>query len=219
MRRAVQLGRIPNLVVRETGGPPGTRRRTLRGHPGYPAADLARANHAAYCRRLGLEYRWVEVGGYWGKVDAALDALGAAEIDWFFWIDADAVFTGRRSVADFAPVGPWLFGVGEDLVSSDRLNDGCLFVRNCPEAAGWLRRWRGMRHWDRVPPYDNGAFIELYQVAEFRDVVEVVPHRLYNSYPSLDLWGPSDLVAHFPGTPQHKRMWVRSFSAITNAPD
>jgi hypothetical protein len=187
--------------------------------PGYPAAGPARANHEAYCRRLGLEYRWAEVGGYWGKVDAALAAVGATDADWLFWVDADAVFTGRRSVADFAPAGPWLFGVGEDRVSSDRLNDGCLFVRNCPEAAGWLRRWRAMGHWDRVPPYDNGAFIELYQQPAFREAVEVVPHRLYNSYPSLGLWGSSDLVAHFPGTPEAKAMWVRSFAALADTPD
>lgn len=185
----------------------------------YPGKLDATQNHESYCRCWHYQYQMgiPDISElHWYKVHLLAQVIERNErpdCEWLAWIDADALFTNfRRPLGGLAHGTPFHLVAGWSDVGAE--NTGVFLVRNSATGLNLLRRWLGVRSQFNVTDYDNAAFRHLLKTdAEFARDVEVVPHRLLNSYPQFNLWGPSDLIGHFPGSGLRRADLIRHMAA------
>lgn len=182
----------------------------------------ALASKAAWCERHG--YRW-RLGGEehwdrtkpiaWSKVGFVLAELAALpDGALVFLSDADVLITNPQKGLEDAAL-PLLPADKDLLMAIDacgHLNSGNMLMRNGP----WLRDW-----WRRVGEQEDLTYHIWWENAGMIKLLETVPndfahtqitteHWRFNAYlqglPGQRLWQPGDLLVHFAGVYDLRKM-------------
>jgi|TARA_R110002020_G_scaffold325087_4_gene540726 hypothetical protein len=154
----------------------------------------------------------------WAKVKLLIDLLERDDVsDWFFWIDADAIFMNHHKRLDqFVSNDPnQFFIVGKDC---NGINVGTFFLKNCERSLKFLKElWQvGPQVGSWVEESEQGQLSILGQSEKYMDGFYIVRNTEFNSYVH-DCWKVEnregaecqlhykyengDFVIHLPGIP------------------
>ncbi|KAL3693506.1 hypothetical protein R1sor_007157 [Riccia sorocarpa] len=114
-------------------------------------------NKADYCRQHNIEIFYnlahldKEMSTYWAKLPILRKLmLTHPEIEWFFWMDADALFTDMLfeiPIDDYKGYNLVMWGVESELYENKSwlaINDGVMFIRNCQWSLDLIDLWAPM---------------------------------------------------------------------------
>jgi hypothetical protein len=154
----------------------------------------------------------------WSKIKILIDLLEKdKDTDWFFWIDADAVFMNHHKRLDqFISNDPsTFFIVGKDC---NGINVGTFFLKNCPQSLEFLKElWQiGPKVGGWIEESEQGQLSILGQSEKYAKGFSIVRNTEFNSY-IHDCWGvedrevvpcqmhykytQGDFIIHLPGVP------------------
>lgn len=133
-------------------------------------------------------------------------------IEWFFWIDADAIFMNFYTKLEGLVSEKAFFIVGRDC---NGINAGVFFIKNCQRSLDFLEDiWNhgpqiGENWWTEL---EQGQIDFFSQKEKYFDGFWTVPNNRFNSFfhtcqgGSLpcSVYQPGDFVIHLPG--QHNRL-------------
>jgi hypothetical protein len=123
---------------------------------------------------------------------------------WVFWSDADSLITNPEiRLEGFLHDDADLI-IGED---SNGINSGQWFLRNCAWSVELLQRVWDSTEWIDHGWWEQKALMELMVQERYRERVQVVNQRLFNSYPGC--WEPGDFILHFPGSDVDKEALMK----------
>jgi hypothetical protein len=154
----------------------------------------------------------------WVKIKLLIDLLEKdKDTDWFFWIDADAVFMNHHKRLDqFISNNPeTFFMVGKDC---NGINVGTFFIKNCDRSREFLEElWEiGPKVGEWADESEQGQLSLLGQSEKYISGFSIVRNTEFNSYVhdcwTVKDWGaaqcqmhykyiPGDFVIHLPGIP------------------
>jgi hypothetical protein len=180
---------------------------------GYKFIEFTKLN------QLDLSKTTVEQGFFskffvaicWAKIAILRKALiENPEVEWFFWIDADAIFMNYHIKLENLVSEKAFFIVGRDC---NGINLGTCFVRNCQRSHDFLEDV-----WNRGPQVSQTWWTELEQGQvdffsqheKYFDGFWTVPNKKFNSYfhnchedtgsvLPCSIYEPGDFVIHLPG--------------------
>ena len=185
-------------------------------------------NKQAYCQARGYELEVKDFTEQFPRISPAGEFVMCAPIKhilrkhndstWVFYTGADHVFTNFSKRLDEIPDSNFHFVVSADFNS---LNAGSFFVRNSILGRAILEAMCAS-----APIYDSHVWLEQQWLIEmtththFKNFIQKVPNRTFNSYPPgaygpthvLDSlgqngeWHDGDLMVHFPGWDMAKRI-------------
>ena len=135
-----------------------------------------------------------------------------SDIDWVFWLDADAMITNFDIKLESFIDSDYHFIITED---NNGLNAGSFFIRNSPEGRNYFQDLLDNVHiYNRIEMYEQKWMWDTYE--QYKDIIKVVPQKLFNSfnyklYPqykgrSEGQWTPGDFVIHWPGLHYNERL-------------
>ncbi|KAL2633988.1 hypothetical protein R1flu_005467 [Riccia fluitans] len=114
-------------------------------------------NKADYCRQHNIEVFYnlahldKEMSTYWAKLPILRKLmLTHPEIEWFFWMDADALFTDMLfevPMDDYKNYNLVMWGLESELYEKKSwlsINDGVIFIRNCQWSLDLFDLWAPM---------------------------------------------------------------------------
>ena len=154
----------------------------------------------------------------WSKIKLLIDLLEKdKDTNWFFWIDADAVFMNHHKRLDqFISNDPeTFFIVGKDC---NGINVGTFFIKNCPQSLEFLKElWQiGPKAGGWIEESEQGQLSILGQSEKYAKGFSIVRNTEFNSY-IHDCWGvedrkaapcqmhykytQGDFIIHLPGVP------------------
>jgi len=184
----------------------------------YPGKLDGLRNHRQYCERWGYHYQMdLPTELHWHKVRLFRDEIRERRRteDWLFWIDADAVFTNwKKSLGELVSGAPFPLIVG--FAEPWGVNTGTFAIRNNEAGLSVLDEW-----FAEYPRYvaadsvqDNGALQYLVSTRRsFAERVEVINHRVMNSYPHWNRWASGDMIGHFAASFDRRGQLMRHFAA------
>lgn len=149
---------------------------------------------------------------YFDKKRYLLEALkNNPDIKWFWWLDCDAVITNHSIKFEIFCDDNYSFVITEDF---NGLNNGSFFIQNTKDSIEILERTLEKENkYVDIPPYDNGALIEVLQEnPNLKSLFKFNRQRDFNSYFNFGCektrldgmgytshWEPNDFVIHFAG--------------------
>lgn len=180
-------------------------------------------NKVPYCEQHGYTLaaktdNWSDVI-YFDKIQFILDILeNNPEVTWVWWLDCDALITNFTKRIEDVIDDNYHIIMATDVHS---LNCGSFFVKNSPEAIGWLKMilsWKDLyrqKRWDNPEQYPM-----IINYIKYRKIIKLLPQREINSfdyrlYPgisNIDMldtdgqWQPGDWVLHWPSVPNENRI-------------
>jgi hypothetical protein len=175
-----------------------------------------------YCERNGYE---CIIGGEqfwdrerpipWSKIPFLLNVLGKSnEGELVFMSDADVYMTNMdlKLETHVAPLLP----DGKDLLmtidSCGHINDGNILIRNTEWSRNFWKRVYEQTELMYHPWWENAAVIKLLELnpSDLAKTEITNKCRIFNAYiqglPNMPLWMPGDLLVHFAGIYDAKRM-------------
>ncbi|MFA5263749.1 MAG: hypothetical protein WC378_07965 [Opitutaceae bacterium] len=184
--------------------------------------DLTHDNKLNYCKLHN--YKYFEFGGDhpkdmsrgpgWMKLPLIKETMLAnPDIEWFFWIDADAFFMNYRIRLETI-VDPWsFFMVGQDC---NAINVGTFFIKNCKLAVDFLDDvWtRGPQPGNWLSTAEQGQIAYMGLMDKYRQGFSVCSNKKFNAYlhkcsPGAmycAMYEPGDFVVHLPGIVEKERI-------------
>jgi hypothetical protein len=159
-----------------------------------------------------MEPRMIPIG--WSKIKLLKDTLeNNKDIEWLFWIDADAVFMNYNKKLESFVNDKAFFIVGQDC---NGINVGTFFIKNCQKSIDFLEDI-----WNDGPTIGSWwgeteqGQIDLHGRSEkYFDGFMVVSNKLFNSYlhncspgllPCSKYEHGVDFLVHLPGQPNKIR--------------
>lgn len=158
----------------------------------------------------------------WSKIKLLKDILiNNPQIDWFFWIDADAVIMNFNIKLETLVSNKAFFIVGRDC---NGINVGTFFIKNCERSIKFLDDI-----WNNGPEPGNWwteteqGQIDLFgQKEEYFDGFWVVANNQFNSYLHDCSPGPlpchkysgNDFIIHLPGQSNKYNILQRCLSSV-----
>lgn len=155
----------------------------------------------------------------WSKIKLIKDILiNNPDIDWLFWIDADAIFMNFDIRLESLISNKAFFIVGRDC---NGINVGTFFIKNCERSIKFLQNI-----WDYGPQKgswwtetEQGQLDLFGQKEEYFDGFWIVPNNKFNSYihdcssgplPCYK-YQPKDFVIHVPGQSNYDKYNILKF--------
>ena len=143
----------------------------------------------------------------WSKIKLLIDILKQnKDIDWFFWIDADAIIMNPDIKLESLISDKAFFIVGRDC---NGINVGTFFIRNCDRSIKFLEEiWQhGPEEGSWWAETEQGQLDLHGMKEEYFDGFWIVNNRQFNSYLHDCSPGPSpcgkyqdgDFIIHLPG--------------------
>jgi len=177
--------------------------------------DLTHANKQKYCELHNYPYfeynenhpKNLTRGPGWMKLPLIKETMLAnPQIEWFFWIDADALFMNHRTRLETI-VDPWAyFMVGQDC---NAINVGTFFIKNCAHSIEFLDDvWaRGPQPGNWLSKSEQGQIAYMGLMDKYRQGFSVCSNKKFNAYlhqcsPGAlycAMYEPGDFVVHLPG--------------------
>lgn len=177
----------------------------------YKLFEFTSRNQLDLSKKI-LKARWLNnnmIAMGWSKIKLMIDLLkNNPDIDWFFWIDADALFMNYNIKLESLVSDKAFFIVGRDC---NGINVGTFFIKNCQQAIEFLEDI-----WNNGP--EEGTWwgeteqgqIDIHGRKEkYFDGFWVVENKKFNSYIHDCSPGPlpffkyeeGDFIIHLPGVP------------------
>lgn len=148
----------------------------------------------------------------WSKVPALINAAGALDVDWLFWLDADAF------IADASFPVKSILEDGYDLIIAkdhNGINAGSFLIRNNERSRAFLRRVYAAKQFLHHVWWEQAAMMDLLAKEPELIKVKYVSQQLLNFYysPSEHVnIRESSLVVHCPGlTSRERRAAISEF--------
>lgn len=153
----------------------------------------------------------------WSKIPFLLNVLEKSdEGELIFMSDADVYITNMDLKLETHVVP--LLPDGKDLLmtidSCGHINDGNILIRNTEWSRGFWKRVYEQTELLYHPWWENAAVIKLLELNKSDlDKTQITNKcRIFNAYiqglPNMPLWAPGDLLVHFAGIYDVKRMIV-----------
>lgn len=147
------------------------------------------------------------IGIGWSKIKLLIDLLeNNKDIDWFFWIDADALFMNFNIKLEDFISDKAFFIVGRDC---NGINVGTFFIKNCQKSIEFLKDiWNnGPEEGTWWAETEQGQIDIHGRKEKYFDGFWVVENKKFNSYvhdcspgpqPCFK-YEPGDFIVHLPG--------------------
>ena len=190
-------------------------------------------NKSKYCEAHG--YRFFEFdekhpkdltfGHGWMKLPLIASVLKEnPEVEWLFWIDADAIIMNYRVRLE-SLIDDWaFFVVGQDC---NGINVGTFFIRNCRLSLDFLADvWaRGPQPGNWWTTSEQGQISYMGLMDKYRQGYSVVLNRKFNSYvhkcyPGVlhcEMYQPGDFAVHLPGLEKKEEILNALLRRVTTA--
>ncbi|KAF7042318.1 hypothetical protein CFC21_051958 [Triticum aestivum] len=180
-------------------------------------------NKIDYCRIHGLEIFYnmalldAELAGFWAKLPLLRALLLAhPEVEFFWWMDSDAMFTDMAFELPWERYGPYNFILHgwDEMVYDDKnwigLNTGSFLLRNCQWSLDYLDTWAPM---GPKGPVRIEAGKVLTKYLKDRPVFEADDQSamVYILATQREKWGNKMLENYQPGLGDHRWPLVTHF--------
>lgn len=184
-----------------------------QGRPEYRALlDLTEERHRAYAERHGLCYErfdgtYTSLTGHWDSIVLMRDILANGEVDWLFWLDADALAIGDTDPRTAVETS---IGMVRHPGPPEHWNCGVLFLRNGRDVRRWLDEvWA--RRPGVYPWYQQREMNELLQEPRWGGLVSRLDDRWNSTWEVNESPTPEIVAWHNGRSPGEKLAAMRSY--------